>query len=120
MNFLEIKNLKTFFHTRSGTVRAVDDISLTIRKGEIVGIVGESGSGKSVTCHNMLGLLPQPPARVEGGSIHFHGDDLVNLPQSALRAIREKANFYGLSGSYELLKSIHDNSRADSGTAHYS
>ena len=44
MNFLEIKNLKTFFHTRSGTVRAVDDISLTIRKGEIVGIVGESGS----------------------------------------------------------------------------
>ena len=60
MNFLEIKNLKTFFHTRSGTVRAVDDISLTIRKGEIVGIVGESGSGKSVTCHTMLGLLPQP------------------------------------------------------------
>ena len=57
MNFLEIKNLKTFFHTRSGTVRAVDDISLTIRKGEIVGIVGESGSGKSVTCHTMLGLL---------------------------------------------------------------
>ena len=90
MNFLEIKNLKTFFHTRSGTVRAVDDISLTIRKGEIVGIVGESGSGKSVTCHTMLGLLPQPPAQVEGGSIHFHGDDLVNLPQSALRAIRGK------------------------------
>ena len=90
MKFLEIKNLKTFFHTRSGTVRAVDDISFSIDKGEIVGIVGESGSGKSVTCHTMLGLLPQPPACVEGGSIHFQGDDLVNLPKNALRALRGK------------------------------
>ena len=71
MKFLEVKNLKTFFHTRSGTVRAVDDISFSIERGEIVGVVGESGSGKSVTCHSMLGLLPQPPAKVEGGSIHF-------------------------------------------------
>ena len=90
MKFLEIKNLKTFFHTRSGTVRAVDDISFSIDKGEIVGIVGESGSGKSVTCHTMLGLLPEPPARVEGGTIHFQGDNLVNLPKPALRALRGK------------------------------
>ena len=62
MDFLEIRNLKTYFHLRSGTVRAVDDISFSIKKGEIVGVVGESGSGKSVTCHTMLGLLPQPPA----------------------------------------------------------
>ena len=90
MKFLEIKNLKTFFHTRSGTVKAVDDISFSIDKGEIVGIVGESGSGKSVTCHTMLGLLPEPPARVEGGTIHFQGDNLVNLPKPALRALRGK------------------------------
>lgn len=90
MKFLEIKNLKTYFHTRSGIVRAVDDISFSIDKGEIVGVVGESGSGKSVTCHTMLGLLPQPPASVEGGSIHFQGDDLVNMPKPALRAVRGK------------------------------
>lgn len=90
MKFLEIKNLKTFFHTRSGTVRAVDDISFSIEKGEIVGVVGESGSGKSVTCHTMLGLLPRPPARVEGGSVNFQGEDLVTLPKSTLRALRGK------------------------------
>ena len=90
MKFLEIKNLKTFFHTRSGTIRAVDNISFSIDKGEIIGVVGESGSGKSVTCHTILGLLPQPPACVEGGSIHFQGDDLVNLPKNALRALRGK------------------------------
>ena len=90
MKFLEIKNLKTFFHTRSGTVRAVDDISFSIEKGEIVGVVGESGSGKSVTCHTMLGLLPRPPARVEGGIVNFQGEDLVTLPKSTLRALRGK------------------------------
>lgn len=90
MDFLEIRNLKTYFHLRSGTVRAVDDISFSIKKGEIVGVVGESGSGKSVTCHTMLGLLPQPPASVEGGSIYFKEDDLINLPKAAIRAIRGK------------------------------
>ena len=55
-----------------------------------MGIVGESGSGKSVTCHTLLGLLPQPPARVEGGSIHFQGEDLVSLSKPALRALRGK------------------------------
>jgi peptide/nickel transport system ATP-binding protein len=90
MKLLEINKLKTYFHTRSETVRAVDDISFSINKGEIVGVVGESGSGKSVTCHTMLGLLPQPPARIEGGGIHFKGEDLVNLPKVALRALRGK------------------------------
>jgi peptide/nickel transport system ATP-binding protein len=68
----------------------VDDISFSIDKGEIVGVVGESGSGKSVTCHTMLGLLPQPPAKVEGGSVTFDNEELLNLPQSLLRAIRGK------------------------------
>jgi peptide/nickel transport system ATP-binding protein len=90
MSLLKIKNLKTYFHTRAGTTRAVDDISFSIGKGEIVGVVGESGSGKSVTCHTMLGLLPQPPAKVEGGSVIFDNEELLDLPQSLLRAIRGK------------------------------
>ena len=90
MKFLEIKNLKTYFHTRSGTIRAVDDVSFSIEKGEIVGVVGESGSGKSVTCHSILGLLPQPPARIEGGHIQFQQEDLLKLPKDALRSLRGK------------------------------
>ena len=90
MSLLKINNLKTYFHTRAGTNRAVDDISFSINKGEIVGVVGESGSGKSVTCHTVLGLLPQPPAKVEGGSVTFDSKELLNLPHSLLRKIRGK------------------------------
>ena len=90
MKLLEIKNLKTYFHTRSGTIRAVDDVSFSIEKGEIVGVVGESGSGKSVTCHSILGLLPQPPARIEGGNIQFQQENLLKLPKDALRSLRGK------------------------------
>ncbi len=90
MSLFKIKNLKTYFHTRGGTNRAVDDISFSIDKGEIVGLVGESGSGKSVTCHTILGLLPQPPAKVEGGTVTFDGEELLGLSQPLLRAIRGK------------------------------
>ena len=88
MPLLDVQNLKTYFHTRAGTTRAVDDISFSLEKGEIVGVVGESGSGKSVTCHSILGLLPQPPARVEGGSVTFDGDELIGLDPLLLRAVR--------------------------------
>ena len=90
MTLLKIKNLKTYFHTRAGTNRAVDDVSFSINKGEIVGVVGESGSGKSVTCHTLLGLLPQPPARVEGGTVTFDDGELLTLSHSRLRKIRGK------------------------------
>ena len=90
MSLLEIKNLKTYFHTRAGTTRAVDDVSFSLEKGEVVGVVGESGSGKSVTCHSILGLLPQPPAKIEGGSITFDGDSLIDLPEPLLRTLRGK------------------------------
>ena len=90
MSLLDVKNLKTYFHTRAGTTRAVDGVSFSIDKKEIVGVVGESGSGKSVTCHTMLGLLPQPPAKVEGGSVTFDGQELIGLPPPLLRAIRGK------------------------------
>ena len=68
----------------------MDDVSFSIEKGEIVGVVGESGSGKSVTCHSILGLLPQPPAKVEGGSIKFDKQELLKLPKQALRSLRGK------------------------------
>lgn len=90
MPLLDIKNLKTYFHTRAGTTKAVDDISFSLEKGEILGIVGESGSGKSVTCHTLLGLLPQPPAKIEGGTIPFDGTDLLQVDQELLRNIRGK------------------------------
>ncbi len=90
MPLLEIQNLKTYFHTRAGTTKAVDDISFSLEKGEILGIVGESGSGKSVTCYSLLGLLPTPPAKVEGGQAQFGGKDLLQLPEALLREIRGK------------------------------
>ena len=88
MALLEVRNLKTSFHSRHGISRAVDDISFDIQKGETVGIVGESGSGKSVTCYSMLGLIACPPGRIESGSAMFEGTDLLNCTQKELRRIR--------------------------------
>ena len=80
---LEVKNLKTYFKTNEGIVKAVDDVSFTVYKGETVGIVGESGSGKSVTCLTAMRLIPEPPGFVAGGEIIYHGDgtavDLIKL-----------------------------------------
>ena len=77
MAILEVENLKTWFHTRDGVVKAVDGISFDLAPGKILGIVGESGSGKSVTVHSLMGLVPQPPGRIEDGSAHFDGGDLI-------------------------------------------
>jgi oligopeptide transport system ATP-binding protein len=85
---LRVSNLRTWFHTRAGIVRAVDDVSFSIRKGETLGIVGESGSGKSVACYSLLRLIPQPPGRIESGCAHFGGLDLLHCSEKELRAIR--------------------------------
>lgn len=90
MSLLEVQNLKTSFHTRNGIVRAVDDVSFGVDKGETLGIVGESGSGKSVTCYSLMGLIPQPPGRIEGGRALFDGVDLLRCRPAELRAIRGK------------------------------
>jgi oligopeptide transport system ATP-binding protein len=78
MPLLSVKDLRTYFHTRSGVYRAVDGVSFDLERGETLGIVGESGSGKSVTCYSLMGLIPQPPGRIESGSAVFDGVDLLN------------------------------------------
>jgi oligopeptide/dipeptide ABC transporter ATP-binding protein len=85
---LEVANLSVWFHTRNGVVKAVDDVSFSVDAGETLAIVGESGSGKSVCCYSLLGLVPMPPGRIEQGSAHFAGQDLLQLPPGALRALR--------------------------------
>ncbi|HYD83466.1 MAG TPA: ABC transporter ATP-binding protein, partial [Opitutus sp.] len=90
MPLLTVTDLRTYFHTRSGVYRAVDGVSFSIKRGETLGIVGESGSGKSVTCYSLLGLVPQPPARIESGTALFDDVDLLHCSPAQARAIRGK------------------------------
>ena len=90
MPLLEVNDLRTWFHTRNGIVRAVDGVSFHVEAGETLGVVGESGSGKSVTFYSLLGLIPQPPGRIESGMAMFDGTDLLHCPPEALRRIRGK------------------------------
>jgi ABC-type dipeptide/oligopeptide/nickel transport system ATPase component len=85
---LQIDALETQFHTEAGTVKAVDGVSLTVRKGETLGIVGESGCGKSVTALSILRLIPNPPGRIVGGRILLQGRDLLKLPEDEMRKVR--------------------------------
>ncbi len=88
MPLLTVNNLTTAFHTRDGVVTAVNNLSFSVRAGEVLGIVGESGSGKSVCCYSLLGLLPSPPAKIMGGTALFNGQDLLALSQAELRQLR--------------------------------
>jgi peptide/nickel transport system ATP-binding protein len=84
---LEVRNLRTHFFTRAGIVKAVDDVSFSVARGEVLGLVGESGSGKSVTGFSVIGLV-DPPGRVVGGSILYQGQDLARLSEREMRALR--------------------------------
>lgn len=85
---LEVKNLRTAFRTDSGEVTAVDDVSLSVKEGQTLGIVGESGCGKSVTALSIMRLIPSPPGRVVSGQILFKGEDLLQKPIQEMRQIR--------------------------------
>ena len=87
---LEVKNLKTYFFTDEGTVRAVDGVDLHIDKSETLGVVGESGCGKSVTALSVMKLIPQPPGKIVEGQILYDGKNLVDLPAGQMRKIRGK------------------------------
>jgi len=86
---LEVRQLKTHFHTVDGIVKAVDGVSLTVDKNEIVGIVGESGCGKTMTALSIVRLIP-PPGRIVGGDIVFEGKSLLNISDDEMREIRGK------------------------------
>ncbi len=87
---LEVRDLRTWFHTDDGVVRAVDGVSFAIGAGETLAVVGESGSGKSVTSLSVLRLVPRPPGRFESGAILLRGRDLLRVPEDEMRRVRGK------------------------------
>src|SRR5882762_6678470 len=86
-NLLEVRNLRTYFNTDDGEVKAVDGVTFQLKRGETLGIVGESGSGKSVTNLSIIRLIPEPPGRIVSGEIVFDGRDILSLRESEVRAI---------------------------------
>jgi len=89
-HLLRVENLKTYFFTDSGVVRAVDGVSFDVSAGETLAVVGESGSGKSVTALSILRLVAEPPGRTVDGRILFKGRDLLRLSNAEMRAVRGK------------------------------
>jgi oligopeptide/dipeptide ABC transporter ATP-binding protein len=85
---LEVKDLVVRFYTQEGVVYAVNGVDYTLDEGETLGVVGESGSGKSVHLLAMMGLIPQPPGKIESGQVLFEGRDLLTLSSRQMRAIR--------------------------------
>lgn len=85
---LQVRNLKTYFYTDAGVIKAVDGISYHLQEGETLGLVGESGCGKSVSALSILRLIPNPPGRIVGGEVVFEGRDLLRMTEDEVRAIR--------------------------------
>ncbi len=88
MSLLEIKNLSIQYQTMDRTVCAVNDISLTIEKGETLGLVGETGAGKTTTALGILRLVPDPPGKIVGGEILYNGEDVMEMNEAQLRDMR--------------------------------
>jgi oligopeptide transport system ATP-binding protein len=87
---LIVEDLKTYFYTRRGVVKAVDGVSFTLNAGETLALVGESGSGKSVTCLSLVRLVPEPAGRIVGGKVLFAGEDLLRKSPAEMRRVRGK------------------------------
>jgi oligopeptide/dipeptide ABC transporter ATP-binding protein len=87
-SLLEIRELRTYFASERGEVRAVDGVDLSLERGKTLGIVGESGCGKSVTALSVMGLVPRPPGRIASGEILLDGEDLLKAPERRMRDLR--------------------------------
>ena len=87
-NLLEVNNLKTYFYTRSGVVKAVDDVTFAIKPGETLGVVGESGCGKSVTALSVMRLIASPPGKIVSGDIRFNGENVLEKNLEELSELR--------------------------------
>ncbi len=90
-NLLEVRNLKTYYFTSGGVVKAVDGVSYSVAPGEMVAMVGESGCGKSAGAYSVLGLVPSPPGKIVGGEIFFDGKNLLTMGAEELRKLRGSA-----------------------------
>ena len=88
---LEVEDLRTVFFTRQGLVKAVDGISFSLRRGEILAVVGESGCGKSMTALSIMRLVPNPPGRIVGGAVRLDGRNLLDIDEAEMRALRGNA-----------------------------
>jgi oligopeptide/dipeptide ABC transporter ATP-binding protein len=87
-NLLEVRDLRTYFYTDDGVVKAVDGVEFEVKAGETIGIVGESGCGKSITAMSILRLIQSPPGKIVSGEILFEGEDLVKVSEKRIREIR--------------------------------
>ncbi len=87
---LRVENLTTYFYTEEGVVKALEGVSFSIKRGEIMGLVGETGCGKSVTARSIIRLIPSPPGKIIGGKIIFEGRDLLKLSEEEMRKLRGK------------------------------
>ena len=85
---LDVQDLRTYFVTRWGVVKAVDGLSFQLRRGETLGIVGESGSGKSVTSLSIMRLVPSPPGHIVGGRVLLQGEDILTLDEGEMEKVR--------------------------------
>jgi len=87
---LSVTDLRTYFETEDGTVKAVDGISFELKRGETLGVVGESGSGKSVANLSLMRLVPEPPGKIVSGMVNFHGRDVLRMSAREVRELRGK------------------------------
>ena len=87
-HLLEIKNLEVRYHTEDGTVYALNHVDLELDDGETLGLVGETGAGKTTLAKSIMRLIPNPPGKIEGGTIAFEGKDLLTASESEIRAVR--------------------------------
>jgi len=85
---LEVKNLRTYFNTYGGIVKAVDGVSFELHRGETLGLVGESGSGKSVSNLSIMRLVPSPPGKIIDGEVLFNGEDVLSKSEKEMRQLR--------------------------------